>query len=302
MRIDFVAGHDLLAQGAKSVFASLKEKANCTWRIGRPINYTGADAIVLIDHAHHHSDFYRWPKKFYLMHDLGDIDDYQRERKILRQFTAVIVPDEIHAKQAKKYLSPRWWRPGTQVFVGGWPKYDEPSFEISLPDRPTILYAPSWAGENEWKMLLPVLEKLAVNVVIKNHPYATAPGEEVSPYYQRSRAAADAMEKQALGLGIVVAPRDLNICTLFPHVDVAISDQSSVLVEFLPFGVSIETGAHPGGPAEPEISKWYPAIQYQPLPQLLKQLNHIEFPKRRQPIIEPVGPKIANFIWEQICA
>ena len=43
------------------------------------------------------------------------------------------------------------------------------------------------------------------------------------------------------GHDMIVAPRGLNACTLFNAVDYLISDTSSLLAEFTPFGVSIES-------------------------------------------------------------
>lgn len=309
MNIDFIAGHPLLAQGAQSVYEALKDKAACQWHIGRPIAYTGGAALILIDHVHHHPDFYKWKYKFYLMHDLGDVDDYKRERKILRQFTTVIVPDETHAVLARRYLTTHWWHRGAQVFTGGWPKYDElllPDSELAktleaLPDQPTILYAPSWAAEEEWRQLFPALAALPVNVIIKNHPYATAPREVVSDYYKRSRQLVEEMETTARQLKMVVTPRDCNICTLFPYVDTVISDQSSVAAEFLPFGLSIETGANPNGPAVAEISRWYPQIIYRPLPQLLAELKNLGWAKKNPRQSKNIGKHIADFIWQELC-
>lgn len=311
MRIDFIAGHSLLAQAAQSVHQELQGRSDCQWHIGRPIKPTGAAAAVLVDHVHHHPDFNQWPKRFYLLHDLGDIDVYKKERAVLRQCTAVIVPDKLHAQRAQRYVARRWWRHGTTVFTGGWPKYDEATYILpALPKRSTILYAVSWAGENEWKRLLPALARLPVNVIIKNHPYATAPGEEVSEYYQHSREAVAAMETLAAKLNMLVLPRDLNICTLFPHVQAVISDQSSVLAEFLPWGPSFETGANPNGRPRPEISRWYPRVTFWPLKNMLADiekggaqlLGKITNAGPHPGPERGAGKKIADFIWERLCA
>lgn len=319
--IDFIAGHDLLRQGAEAVFAILKERAECKWRVGRPISYTGGEAAVLIDHVHHHSDFLRWPRRFYMLHDLGDLDVYGKERQVLRQCTAVIVPDEIHAAEAQRRLVGRWYRRGTTIFIGGWAKYDGSTVaQVNkllaqtlehLPDRPTVLYAPSWAGTDEWRTLLPLLNKLPVNLIIKNHPYATAPGEEVSNFYRRSRRAVAAMEEAARKFypPATIAPADSNVCQLFPYMDVAISDQSSVLAEFLPWGVSYETGANPEGTPQPSISRWYPEVKYRPLERLAEDLRKggRQFLGEAAESGNKAGPqygaakRIAEFIWQTVC-
>ena len=53
------------------------------------------------------------------------------------------------------------------------------------------------------------------------------------------------MEAKAAELGFSVIRRDENICNLFNKADVLLSDSSSCLIEFLPFGVPLATG---GGP------------------------------------------------------
>lgn len=321
IRIDFIAGHPLQAQGLLAVFDRLKKRAACEWRLGRPVSYTGAEAAVLIDHVHHHPDFLRWPRRFYMLHDLGDLDVYVKERHVLRQCTAVIVPDEMHAAEARRRLAGRWYRRGATIFVGGWAKYDgltldqvnKPLAQVleRLPDKPTVLYAPSWAGTDEWRTLLPLLNRLPVNLLIKNHPYATAPGEEVSDFYQRSRQSAAAMEEAARKFSppAVVAPADSNVCQLFPYVDVAISDQSSVLAEFLPWGVSYETGANPDGTSQSSISRWYPEVKYRPLKPLAQDLRQggrrllddIADSDRKSGAPTGSGQRIADFIWQTVC-
>lgn len=322
IKIDFIAGHALLRQGAEAVFEALQDRAECKWRVGRPISYTGAKAAVLIDHVHHHPDFLRWPWRFYMLHDLGDLDVYVKERQVLRQCTAVIVPDEIHAAQARRHLGRRWYRRGATIFVGGWAKYDgltldrvnKPLAQVleALPDKPTVLYAPSWAGRDEWRTLLSLLSGLPVNLVIKNHPYATAPGEEVSDFYKRSRRSVAEMEEAARHFSppALVAPADSNVCQLFPYADAVISDQSSVLAEFLPWGVSLETGANPEGTPQPSISRWYPQVLYRPLEQLAEDLRQggrqlladIADSDRKTGAPTGSGQRIADFIWQTICS
>lgn len=318
LHIDFVAGHPLQAQGLRSVSAALQDRVECRWRFGRPVTPTGAAAVVLADHVHHHPDWANWPKRFYIPHDMGDVAVYQKERRVLRRFTTVIVPDATHAAFARQYVSRRWFRSGAAVWIGGWPKYDVAAHTAkdkalagalkSLPHRPTILYAVSWAGEDEWQTLMPALKHLPVNIVIKNHPYATAAGEEASQYYLHSRRSAMAMEAWGSAHQCMVAPADLNVCALFPYVDAVISDQSSVLAEFLPWGVSLETGTNPDGAPRPEISRWYPGVTFWPLADLQEDLKsggrrllkYLARPRRSGIHDSHLGQGIADMIWREI--
>jgi CDP-glycerol glycerophosphotransferase (TagB/SpsB family) len=56
------------------------------------------------------------------------------------------------------------------------------------------------------------------------------------------------MEARAHKLNMLVAPRKMNACELFPHIHYLISDQSSLLGEFIPFGIPIETGRYDDNP------------------------------------------------------
>jgi len=181
----------------------------------------------------------------------------------------------------------------------------------ALPRRPTILYAPTWAGRDEWRRLLPRLAQLPVNVIVKNHTYATTPGEEVSEFYRISRESVAEMENAARGFtpAMVVAPPEINICSLFPYVDATITDQSSVAAEFLPWGVAVETGANLHGKPAPGTSRWYPGVLYRPLDSLMEELadgkaffgKYLNTPRpvRR---VKPsgAGKVIADMIWEKI--
>lgn len=320
IRIDFIAGHQLQARAGESVFEALSERADCRWRIGRDATWDGADAAVLMDHTQHHPAFQpslklrpagaktSWKKTFYLMHDLGDVLAYKQERKALRRFSMIIVPDALHARLARRHL---WW--WTKVKIGGWPKYDVPATPplFTSLKQPTILYAPTWAGKDEWRRLLPALSQLPVNVIVKNHTYATTPGEPVSEFYKISRVSVAAMEEAARNFEVpmLVAPPELNICALFPHVDAVFTDQSSVAAEFLPWGLAIETGAQEEGEAGPGISRWYPAVRFQPLPVLLSSLENggQQFLREVKEASGKPGPQtgagqaIANMIWEEIC-
>jgi hypothetical protein len=320
VRIDFIAGHQLQARAGDSVFAALSERVECRWRIGRGIEPEGAQAVVLLDHTQQSPAVIRpggWRWRFYLMHDLGDVMAYKLERRALRKFSMVIVPDMLHARYARRYLR---WR--TKVRVGGWPKYDHegisPEFAnlkqdiAALPKRPTILYAPTWAGRDEWRTLLPRLAHLPFNVIVKNHTYATLPGEKVSAIYQSSRLSIIEMEHAALDFipAMIVAPAELNICTLFPYVDAVITDQSSVAAEFLPWGLAVETGANLNGKPEIGTSRWYPEVVYLPLESLMSDLANdgqkfidristSRF-KTTQTSVTGAGKLIADMIWQEM--
>jgi len=253
--IDFIAYHHMIAQCADSVFRSLVDDFGheCHWRIGPHWQPTGATAGVLLDHR----GFQPFVRKgagayrflFHMSHDVADVHIYREDN--LRDMDIVFVPGTRHLHAARQALGP-----AQAIEVIGWPKYDQlriqNQFESlrrqldALPARRTVLYAASCPNNWEWRDLFPGLAQAGVNVVIKNHivvdddqPFPVGHEE----LYTESLRSINAMEVEARDLhGFVVAPRKLNICTLFPYVDVLISDGSSALLEFLPFGLSIETG------------------------------------------------------------
>jgi hypothetical protein len=285
LQIDFIAYHHLQAQTGESVFDALSRRHICRWLIGPNQKPTGADAAVLLDHRGFQPELGKTPGGyrylFHLSHDLGDLIVYLTE--YLQDFDIVFVPTKLHKAVASRAL------PESKIIVGGWPKYDRMQIpaeqnalriQIARFQHPfTVLYAPTYANTWEWLAILPPLFDLPVNVIVKNHIYvnpgqAFPKGQEEA--YRESLQSAGEMENSALVLNnpnVIVAPRTLNICSLFPYVNMLISDSSSCTLEFLPFGdVAVETGA---GDSEstwqntnPHSSKITPEIRFVPLVQL----------------------------------
>jgi len=254
--IDFIAHHALQAQAGQSVFDALQSRFRCRWRLGADQAANGkAAAAVLLDHRAFHprmrksADGYRY--LFHMSHDLGDIAVYNDER--MDDYDLVLVPGRRHREAARAALGD-----ADRVVEVGWPKFDpsplppEHAAQMdrlrALPHPLTVLYAPTWANTWEWRELIPWLAGIACNLVVKNHVLVDAgqpfpPGEERR--YAECRRSIDAMEAAVRNLGsaarIVIAPQ-VNLCAMFPHVDVLITDSSSCALEFVPFGASIETG------------------------------------------------------------
>jgi len=190
---------------------------------------------------------------FFLSHDLGDIEIYKFEQRRLKTYDIIFAPNVLHYTHAKEHLGRK-----AIVIQTGWAKYDKMQFgdkykELEqnikrLPYRFTILYAPSFAWTYEWKYLLPLLKSLPCNVILKNHIYINKgqplPKGLESEYRQHLESAEEMENFMAEGspTNAIVAPRELNICSLFPYVNLLISDQSSALLEFAPFATCIETG------------------------------------------------------------
>lgn len=257
MKIDFIAYHDLQSQAGASIFEELSKYFECKWRIGPNQMPSGAVAAIMLDHTGFHPGIKKsangYKYLFHLSHDLGDIEIYKAERDNLKNYDIIFAPSVLHHNYAKEQFGRK-----TIVLQTGWAKYDKMEFTDKykelrqklkgLPYGFTIMYAPTGAWTYEWKYLLPLLKSLRCNVIVKNHigvnkGQSFPTGQESE--YRAHLKSAEEMERFAIEgspENVIVAPRDLNICCLFAYVNTLISDQSSVLLEFAPFGITIETG------------------------------------------------------------
>jgi hypothetical protein len=251
MLIDFIAYHKLQAQAAETVFENLRGKYNCRWLMG-PFNVDRHGEVgVLVSHMDFHDirkSRFGYKYLFHLSHDIADIDLYKREN--LHDFDIIFVPTHKHYNACLEsgYEQAR-------IKIVGWPKYDnikkpkkDSLISFKNPNQLKLLYAPTFASNYEWKRLFPFFVKIGCQVFVKNHIYVDAlqalpPGQEEE--YLKALASIEEMEATAVELGFSVITRTENICNIFNQVNILLSDSSSCLIEFLPFGVSIATG---GGP------------------------------------------------------
>lgn len=253
--IDFIAHHALQAQSAQSVFAALQDRYRCRWRLGANQAADGeASVAILLDHRPFHPRLAKaangYRHLFHMSHDLGDTDVYASEW--MDDFDLLLVPGPVHREAAIAALGRR-----ERIVEIGWPKFDPTPMaaeQAALLERlralpgPRILYAPTWPNTWEWRELLPWLDSLPCTLLVKNHilvdPGQPFPlGEEAR--YAECRRSIDAMEAYLQHLAKptrLVAPPAMNLCALFPHIDLLITDSSSCAMEFAPFGSSVETG------------------------------------------------------------
>ena len=244
--IDFVAYHNLQAQCGQSLFNELVRVDRCQWRVNGNQTYTGSDTLIMLDHAPHHPDLIgKYKYRFWFPHDMGEVLLHYKEQEANKDYTAYFVPTVIHLATFTHMF-------GHGVYNVGWLKYDDmgedDDAEAIIKEAkgrglPIVLYAPTNPDSWEWTALLRQLKKYTV--IIKNH-ILTNPGQPVPAHQEEHYAnmfrSVDQMEAWAARHDMIVAPRGLNACTLFNAVDYLISDTSSLLAEFTPFGVSIETG------------------------------------------------------------
>ena len=242
MKIDFIAGHDLQAQCGESVFTELEKLGHeCKWHIN-PGQDLDAEAIVMLDHAPHHPKL-KAKYKFYLSHDMGDLSVYHNESWYLREYDAIFTPTNKHAVYAQQ------WMPWCEVEYIGWTKYDiiKP-LDISLDNEIVFIYAPTNPRSYEWKKVFEWFKDSDAGLIIKNHLLLN-PGQKAPLGYEQQYKmhfkSRDEMEAAAAGMkNTIVLSHDINLCDTFKQGRILISDQSSALVEFTPFGVSLETGRY----------------------------------------------------------
>ena len=256
--IDFVAYHDLQAQCGTSIFNELSKTHDCQWRINPYQEYTGSDVLIMLDHIPHHLKLInKYKYSFHFPHDMGEFKVYLQEKEALKNYTAIFAPTVIHQSVCKELL------PEVPCHLVGWPKYDairnksktaeEIIHKIKRLEGVKILCAPTNPYSFEWTELLPVLKRHG-SVLVKNHillnpgqkpPHVEGADQynlEALHFYKTMFDSIEKMEDYASSQNMTVVPRNLNACELFEDVDVLVSDTSSLLAEFLPFGLSIETG------------------------------------------------------------
>ena len=139
--------------------------------------------------------------------------------------------------------------------IGIKPEMDE--IINSMPYEFTILYAPSWE-KGEGLELVNTIRDFPFNLIIKYRP---APGKkedlEKIPYVEElARETAN----------VKVIPAEWDFLSVARYVDMLIADCSSTLVEFLPFGKSIQLMKKPK-------SKYIERIRIDKLKKFLKKLK-----------------------------
>lgn len=289
--IDFVAHHEIQFQSCRGVYEELSKIHECRALIGQDIKPTGANVAVLMDHSCFQPRVNKKNYKYliHMSHDLADWDIYFAEKKVLSKFDLIMVPGFIHYEKAIKSLS------AVKVFKIGWPKLELVDNAGNLLadhcdiDRINIIYAPSFIDNREWVQLLPELIKTGHNIIIKNHIYydfesGVAPPKGGEEIYKKAIDSLLEMEEflsQTKATNVVYIDRRSNLCTLFPRAHVLITDSSSASLEFLSFGLSIETGRYgeKNDETKPYNSLITEQVKYIPvheLVQLLKNKNYLD--------------------------
>lgn len=284
MSIDFVAHHEIQFQACRGVYEELSKVHDCRALIGQDSKPSGADVAVLLDHCcfQPRLDKKNYSYLIHMSHDLADWDIYKSEQKKLSEFDLILVPGDIHYDQAIKNLAP------VLLFKIGWPKLEavgEANITTGCDDigRYNIIYAPSFINHKEWVQLLPELIETGHHIIIKNHIYydfesGVDPPKGSEEEYKK---AVDSLLEMEAFLSTSNAPnveyvdRRSNLCSLFSRSHVLITDSSSASLEFLSFGLSIETGRYGEQIHEtrPHSSLLTEQVKYFPVNDLMRLLK-----------------------------
>lgn len=274
--IDFVAHHEIQFQACRGVFDELSRTHSCHALIGQESRPSGAELGVLLDHAAFQPAFnkrnYKW--LIHMSHDLADWDVYETEKRVLSEFDLVLVPGRMHRDFARKVLG------DVPVFEIGWPKLQSATQPAAADEPTTIIYAPSWVDNREWEELLPALIASGYHILVKNHIYydfenGAEPPRGSEEMYRKAIASLQDMEAflaRAKPSNVEYLDRRSNLCDLLPRAQVLITDGSSASLEFLSFGLSIETGRFGEGESRPHSSTLTSLVKYIPIHELKQRL------------------------------
>lgn len=141
-------------------------------------------------------------------------------------------------KSSQYYYS----RPRHGIYLTGWPKADRLSLymekgkkesyikEIGLdPDKPTILYAPAWENDNKQDEFVKAMQKLDVNILIKQAPWG--------PTYVQQIENIRMMRELHEGIpGVFQLDPKTSILDAIMVSDILVSEESSTMCEAVMMG------------------------------------------------------------------
>ena len=273
--LDIIAHHEIQYQAVKPFVELLAKKIHCNILIGPDREPTGAKSCLIVDHCAFQP---RVSKKNYnliihAIHDLGDFEVYREEYESLKNFDIFLTPGRLFWEKAHKSF------PNKKKILSGWPK--NKSDHTSKRSEISLLYAPTWLDNNEWRKILPILKKTNYRTFVKNHIYYNFEIKEKPPKGQEKKYKKCIKELKKMEIlckkikNITLVDRKSNLCELFGLCNVLITDTSSAAAEFTRNGLCIETGRI--GPREkdslPYLSGIDSTIQYIPSYKLKEYLN-----------------------------
>jgi len=153
-----------------------------------------------------------------------------------------LLPSKVWVNNWNQCSQYSYANPRKGVFLTGWPKADRLSaymdenkreaykHQIGLnPNKPTILYAPAWENDNKQDEFVKAMQKLDVNIMIKQAPWASIYKEQI----ENIRIMRELHE----GIpGVFQLDPKTNILDAIMVSDVLVSEESSTMCEAVMLG------------------------------------------------------------------
>ena len=179
------------------------------------------------------------------LHDLGqmhgDLWPNPWIKENWNKFDVGFLPNKNWVNMWKTSSSFYGARPRIGCYYGGWPKADvlnsldflkKTAIDLGLdPLKKTILYAPSWEYYNKQLEFVHAMQKLDVNMLIKQYPCS-----EVA-YPDMYRNIKEVNEKCQGMKNLYIMDSRVNIFEAIALSDVLVSDESSTLIEAILMGI-----------------------------------------------------------------
>ena len=249
MKIDFYCQHLGHKEITQPVFNKLVKRGyDCRWNVGMDAVGSSEECAFLVDHPKQQKWLLKNEPKyvFYYPHDLLDFKGHGD----LSIFSHIFCPSYNWLINSRIYDFNR------NYSIVGWTKFDSIKKEAkvkneirSLPYKNTVIYAPS-DEQGEGLEIIRILKKMNINVVFKYGAYLW---DEtfLKRHYPKILIERDGKHRNKILLEIqdkcdqldnmIFLDPSYSIVEIGQYCNALISDYSSTLIEFLPFGQSIQT-------------------------------------------------------------
>lgn len=198
-----------------------------------------------------HINFPQYSKlSFIMLHDI--IQQYGKWpdiwlREPWNKYDVGILPSSQWVRNWQQASQWYYANPRRGMFLIGWPKADnyvgldrvqyrkEFNRKHGMDDaKPTILYAPAWENDNKQDDFVRAMQKLDVNILIKQGPF----NPDFSPEYKATYDAIQEMYELHKDIpGVTILNMETNIFEAILASDVLVSEESSTMCEAAMMGI-----------------------------------------------------------------
>ncbi len=250
LAVDFIGHHRIHFQSLLPIIEELSAEFECRELMGPDVTPSGASVAVVTDHLAFQPqvNLKNYSHLVHVSHDLSDVDVYRKERKRISDFSLILAPSEVHKSFVTRYL------PGVKCSVVGWIKdgasqVDRDS-QAHYSKNSQILFAWTDINSTDWRNILFAAAESNLNFKVKNHVYFEhelghpPPKNQESEYLRLLSESRDMakffQENEFRNLSLIDSGR--NLTDAYFSADILVTDYSSAALEFVRFGVSVETG------------------------------------------------------------